>query len=167
MKIATKRQLTKPTPFARLFLMQENKNTYELCYLIISPDTEAEIAGLLSSCQSDILHQGQVSEIRLAYPIKKQQSAFFGFARFSTLPANAVPIKTSLAQNQRILRSMLIKLSPKQLRNQVQATVNNERGTVNSEQGKVFQSKPSESKEPRSAVLTNQALEEKLEEILK
>lgn len=142
--------------------MDVDKKIYELCYLLIAPEAEAEVTRLLSQYQSDILHHGKLYDLRLAYPIKKQQSALFGFVQFSALPANADKIKASLSLSPKVLRLMLTTLSPKRLAQMKGAEVARVQ-----EQMPEKPVKPIELKSSRPLALTNEALEEKLEEILK
>ena len=94
-----------------------------------------------------------------------RQSALLGFAQFSALPENADSIKKSLAANQKVLRSMLVNLSLKRITQIKEAeTLRQSRGA---DQKFERPAKPIESKVTRPAALTNEALEEKLEEILK
>lgn len=145
--------------------MDEDKKTYELCYLLNVPETEAEITRLLSQYQCEVLHQSKLSEVRLAYPVKKHQSALLGFSQFSALPENADNIKKSLVANQKVLRSMLINLSSKRVAQIKEVeTLKQDQGVDQKFERPV---KPIEPKVARPSALTNEALEEKLEEILK
>lgn len=130
----------------------EFKRDYELSFVLTSAEAAAELFNVLAKHQSVPYFQGQINQIRLAYPIKKQTSAFFGFCCFYAEPAMVKQIKDDLRLNPLILRFLIITPPVKALTHQPK----------NSE-------KPPEPKndQPQQPVLSNEALEQKLEEILK
>lgn len=140
--------------------MSEDKKIYELCYLLTSPDAEEEVLALLSQHEGQLLHQGKISEIRLAYPINKQEAALFGFLQFNALPENVVKLSKTLSFNKKILRYIVMNLP---LRAVVSKTQEPEAAPSRVEQ--VI--RPAEPRPVKPEALTNEALEEKLEEILK
>lgn len=135
--------------------MSEESKMYEIGYLLISPEAEREILGILNQHNCEIINQEELAEIRLAYNIKKQPSALFGFVQFKTLPENVIKIKGILSSNAKILRFIFIKLPPKTMIPEPR---------IEKPEPKVSEPKVSI---PKPAVLTNEALEERLEEILK
>jgi len=136
--------------------MSEDKKTYEVGYLLTSPEAERGIAGVLEQNKAEVVNVGKLAEIRLAYPIKKHQSALFGFAQFSAMPENIAPIKASLSLSNGVLRFLIIALTL------LKSSAGQMAEQVKSEQPEI---KNKEIKVPE--ILSNEALEKKLEEILK
>ena len=124
--------------------MDEEKRDYEIAFLLDSLEAEKELADVLRGYGAEFLHQKSAADTKLAYPIKKHASALFGFYQFRMNPESIKPIKETLILNQKVLRFLIItpplKAAP---------------------QGGARPDK----KPPQ--ILSNEALEEKLEEILK
>lgn len=135
--------------------MSEDQKTYEVGYLLISPEAEQELARVLEQNKAGVMSVGKLSEIKLAYPIKKHQSALFGFAKFSAMPESIAPIKASLSLNSGVLRFLIISFIP------LKPSADQATEKVKSEP----EIKNKEVKVPE--ILSNEALEKKLEEILK
>ena len=130
--------------------MLEDAKTYEISYLVKDSAGEQEVLKVLNQNQAEILRQGALSEIKLAYPIKKHQSAQFGFIQFASVPEGVAQIKSALSLNPLVLRVLVISISKP------------------TETQKPVARKPEpEIKEAPSNVLSNEALEKRLEEILK
>ncbi|MBU4348266.1 30S ribosomal protein S6 [Patescibacteria group bacterium] len=127
----------------------EAKKVYEISFLLKDPSSEKIIVDLLNQHEVLIKNKSSINSIKLAYPIKKYLSAYFGYINFEADPASIKSFSDSLKFKEEVLRYLIIT---------VPIT-------------KVLQKKDEEKKvvkEPdasRSA-LTNEALEEKLKEIL-
>lgn len=134
----------------------ENNKTYEIAYLLQASEAERVIVDVLNQHKSEIFNNGELSEIKLAYPIKKQQSAHFGFIQFSANPESIEQIKFTLANEPQILRILVVSISEQTAKDQ-----------------KIREKPPQQKKveaeiNPNSTdILSNEALEKKLEEILK
>ncbi len=131
----------------------ELKKDYELSFLLLSAEAAAGVLELLGKHGAAPYEQGPVKPIRLMYLIRKQTSAFFGFCFFTAEPEKIAKIKEELAFLPGVLRFLIITPPVK--------SVSRERKAPPAE---------AEIKPPEPAatpVLTNEALEEKLEEILK
>lgn len=137
------------------------KRDYELSFLLKMPEAETEIADVLSQHQLEVFEKGPVSEIRLAYPIKKQNSAYFGFYYFRGQPENAQKVSESLLLKASVLRYLLI-TPPAQSKTDVSRRVPRSAAPVKPAMPAEMDIKP-----PRQEILSNELLEEKLEEILK
>lgn len=126
--------------------MNEDKRDYEIAFLLDSAEAEKELADVLRGYSAEFLNQKAATETRLAYAIKKHSSAFFGFYHFRMNPENIKPIKETLILNPKVLRYLII-----------------------TPPIKITASQPGVRPEKRAApqALSNEALEEKLEEILK
>ena len=138
------------------------KRDYELSFLLKMPEAETEIADVLSQHQLEIFEKGPVSEIKLAYPIKKQNSAYFGFCYFRGQPEDAQKVSESLLLKPSVLRYLLI--TPP-----VQSKTDAGRRAPRPSAPVKPAAAPAEIdiKPPRQEILSNELLEEKLEEILK
>mgnify|MGYP001590967962 CR=1 FL=1 len=138
--------------------MDIEKKKYEISFLAKTLAGGEVVEKTLQKYEAEIFDKGPFSEIKLAYPIKKYKQAYFGFIQFKTLPENADKIQQTLKLNAEILRVLLI-AEP-----------------ITKEEKSIRKVTPKSDKEPvegvnkvthSSGMLTNEALEEKLEEILK
>ena len=93
---------------------KEKSITYELAYLLRLGETETSIEASLQDAGAAITLKGPVNQIQLAYPIKKQASALFGFFQFQLPAGEAVKtISKALQLKDGVLRFLFVKL-PKQ-----------------------------------------------------
>jgi len=131
----------------------EGKKIYEIAFLLKDPASEKVILDLLSENKAVISNQSPINSIKLAYPIKKHTSAYFGYINFEADPTNIKSVSETLNLNPEVLRFLII-TSPVI--------------SKKSESDKYSEAKKSSKLESgNGTVLTNEALEEKLEEILK
>lgn len=159
--------------------MKEEVKIYEIGFLAKEENDREEIVKILTSHGAKIVDAGKMSRIKLSYPIKKENFAYFGYLLFSVdLPAekslasrkggDSVVTKSSndLKTNQRILRFLIVVVHPEKL----------DRKPRKEEPQKALPDIPvfepaSENfllGEQRTITeLSNEALEKKLEEILK
>ena len=130
----------------------EGKKSYELSFLLKDPSSEKAILGLLSQYKASITNQSQVNALKLAYPIKKHTSAYFGYVNFEANPADVKTMSDTLRLNADVLRFLVV------------SALKPSKTTEKSELSR----KPAKAEPQLSGqALTNEALEEKLEEILK
>ncbi len=128
---------------------KESERTYELSFLLSSEEAAKEISALLKRNGAEMTHESPVSSIRLAYPIKKLTSAFFGYVHFIAESEKIQLITNELKLKPQIVRMLLLTPPPAP---------------------PIRMSRPIrevETKPVLPAELTNEALEQKLEEILK
>ena len=124
---------------------------YELAFLLKDPAAEKVVLDLLAQHKASVTNQSQVNSIKLAYPIKKHVSAYFGYVNFEADPADIKELSGILRLNPEVLRFLVI-ASP----------------VLKKEEGEKAEGKKSAKAEAAGkSVLTNEALEEQLEEILK
>lgn len=135
----------------------EEKKTYEISFLVSKTDGETALASILKQYNAGILYKSPLTETRLAYPIKKYKQGYFGFLNFSTEPENANKIMQSLKLNPDFLRALII-TPPLGGR-----TAKNERTS----RSKEIKPEPATAPANPKGTLSNEALEQKLEEILK
>jgi ribosomal protein S6 len=131
---------------------QEGKKAYELSFLLKDPASEKSVLDLLAKYKISEIKQSSINPIKLAYPIKKHVSAYFGYVNFEADPADIKEISDSLRLNNEVIRFLIVNA----------IVVEGKKVEEGSEQKRTVKSESSNSK-----ALTNEALEEKLEEILK
>ena len=127
------------------------KKEYELAFLLTSEETLDFLLAALKKHTITPSYQSPVNQIRLAYPIQKNDSAFFGFFHFEALPETILKVKNELALNAGLIRFLIV-TPPSRLPAREKRIIQ-----------RTPESKPSEPVE----ALSNEALEQKLEEILK
>lgn len=133
---------------------------YELAFLAAKSETAA-VESLLRQYGAEIFYHSNLSEVRLAYPIKKNKQAYFGFFQFKASPDILDKIAQSLKVTPLVLRTLLITSPIKKMEKPRQPS-----------ESKFSYNKPESdfaerAARPPAGALTNKALEEKLEEILK
>ena len=142
--------------------MEKDSKKYEIGFLAKNEGFKDELAKILTNFGAEISESGAMSRIKLAYPIKKEASAFFSYIYFSGQPEIVEKISDNLKLNSEILRHIII-VAPA-IRQTIQTPVKRMRRSMVSE-------RPVEKTEIRKpkpqAALSNEALEKKLEEILK
>lgn len=129
----------------------EQKNEYELAFLLINPEVLKSVLQTLKQQKISPFYQSQINQIKLAYAIKRHESAFFGFLQFECAPEGIHNIRNALAFNPEIIRFLIVTPVVKSQTREMRY------------QGRVPDNKPEE----RAPALTNEVLEQKLEEILK
>ncbi|MEK7192388.1 MAG: 30S ribosomal protein S6 [Patescibacteria group bacterium] len=139
-----------------------DKKDYELSYLLISPEAEAEVLKLLAQTGAEVVSKKEPAVLQLSYLIKKQQSAHFGYVQFKGVPSELKSLRESLRLNAAVLRFLLVSYTPiKRERMPIQ--------DLSAAAPKPTQNEPA----PRPIIpqsegpLTNEALEKTLEQILK
>lgn len=136
-------------------MKDESKKEYEISYLLADPAVEAEVLAVLKQNGASINYQKPVSSIALAYEIEHHNSAYFGFCQMSADTQAIKPIDDTLRLKKGVLRFLVI--TPP-----VKIPVAGE-----SLMGKPTQAGKPERKAPAPTSMSNEALSEKLEEILK
>lgn len=123
---------------------EENKKDYEIAFVLISQEAAKEVVDILSQHQAEVFYQSPLVDLKLAYPIKKHVSAQFGFFQFRAGADVIEKIKNVLALNPNVLRSLIITPPGKLVSN----------------------AQPRQERKP-APILSNEALEQTIEEILK
>lgn len=132
----------------------ENKE-FEISYLVRGEKDSSEIFKLLKQHDFEISFESQAKRITLAYKIKKEISAYFGFARFKGDPAEIKSLNHDLESSDLILRFLII-ASPFV---QTKTASQKPRPVTTTKIKTEFETKP-------NLPLSNEALEKKIEEIL-
>jgi ribosomal protein S6 len=136
----------------------EDKRKYEIALLTKDEETALGVVDLLTAQGADIVVAPKPGLIKLAYKILKEESAFFSFVDFNLLPDKLVFVDEALKLNKAILRFIIVTPPPAK-------AVAKSFGkkplfeTAENTTRKIVDDTPKES-------LSNEALEQKLEEIL-
>lgn len=139
--------------------IEKDIKKYEIGFLGKSDAAREEIVKLLADYKAEIFDNGNMLMIKLAYPIKKENSAYFGYLYFSAYPNIIKNIEDSLKLSQQVLRFMVI-ASP-EIRQSFEL-----KSKMPPSEIKII--RKVEPRKPKVQVaLSNEALEKKLEEILK
>jgi len=139
-----------------------DKKTYEVSFLSKSENGGAAMVGHITRFGAEISNEGKLRKVQLAYPINKHESAFFGSINCK-LPTDSVSkINDSVKLDEEIMRILIVE--PQTHKDTVPSA---------GREGPGYEPTPQESKEPTAkkkdadeARLSNELLEEKLEEIL-
>lgn len=150
--------------------MSEEIRNYEIGFLLKSEENRKVIFGAIERAGFGLLNEGQISNIKLAYPIKKQNFAQFGYAYFSAEPGKIEEFKKDLSMVPGILRltifaNPVIKTKEDEARAE-RSYFENEKPAEARETQPVKERRPV-AKQPRAETLSNEDLEKRLEEILK
>ena len=141
---------------------KDNKK-YEIGFLAEEEGFKDKLIKLIGDFGGEIFDNGNMSRIRLAYPIKKETSALFGYFYFSCQPETIKKINDNLRLNSEILRYIII--AEPVIQQPIQLAPRKVKRVVLVE--KAAEIKPEIKKSKLQPILSNEALEKKLEEILK
>jgi len=142
---------------------QKDPKNYELAILVKTEEELVGIAAFLGQHSATITGEPKVKKLTLSYPVKKQREAVFASYLFSAEPANAKALEKDLSLRQDILRSMII-IPPKP-----QSQESRPMGEMPGVRRPMVRTpRPAVGTKPAApAAISNEALEKKLEEILK
>ncbi len=142
-------------------MKEEATKSYEISFLVRGENGAASLVRYLNQFGGEILNEGEMKSIQLSYPIKKETSAYFGCIHCK-LPKDSIEDMTKeLELDENILRFLIV--TPPFSRGKTERSVKGEpRPSVVKKESVTRTSKP----QPETA-LSNEVLEEKLEEILK
>lgn len=119
-------------------------NSYEISFLVNASEGAEAIKKLLADLKAEIITEGPVAEIQLAYPIEKKTSAFFGYTHFKLATEKMQELNDTLRLDKGVLRFLVITPIPaKPIPRRMETT-------------------PRPAKKAASNDLSNEALEEKL-----
>lgn len=128
---------------------ETSKKAYEISYLLKTEEDVGLVIKVLSGLGAEIVNESAVSEIRLSYPIKKETKAYFVYLHFNLDPGLVAKLRNTLQLNGKILRFLII--TPPFVKSQPRREILE------------FRTRPVE---PPRVELSNDALEERLEEII-
>lgn len=141
------------------------KREYELSFLLRDEQHISAIDSLMKRFGFEVASQSDIRRIMLAYPIKKEQSAFFGFMFFMAEPSKIAEFSHELQLEGDVLRFIVVSepIKPAKRERERDMDVAPQRTEASPEAP--IEHKSEEKK--GSDVVTNEDLEKKLEEILK
>ena len=140
--------------------VEVKRPTYELAFLLKEGEPEAIITDILGQFGAEIVQKGPIHQIQLAYPIKKNQSAQFGFYHLHINDiSNLTKISGMLELKEGIIRFLLVKV-PKKPKLAPRERSDKRLPTVERKSASPITA-------TRLDSLSNEKLEETLEEILK
>ena len=140
--------------------LNEDLKKYEIGYLVKEETDAEEIKKLLESYKAEILNEGRPRKIRLAYPVKKETGANFGYIQFALTPDLIKDIDQKLKLSQNVLRFLIVNLTAE----------NKQVVETDKKENHSSVAKPEESAKKTAnklEIVDNEQLEKKLEEILK
>ena len=88
--------------------MTEEKKQYTISYLVKTESGKEALLKCLNKINVQNLVEGRFTELKLAYPIKKQTSAFFGSITFKALPETIIQIDEQFKSIEDLLRFLII-----------------------------------------------------------
>ncbi len=136
------------------------KKDYEISFVVKDQGGENSVSDILSQLEASVIYKSPVSEVYLSYPIKKNKHGYFGYFHFSAFPEAADKLGAALNLSQSVLRFLIV-TPPVGVVEKFHGQRPENRVSSRSKSAEVV------SAPPKSGMLTNEALEEKLEEILK
>lgn len=141
---------------------EQVKKVYEVSFLARSEDGASAMVGHLVSAGAEIVNEGSLNKMKLAYPIEKEESAYFGCITCSIPTEMVSKIHDAVRLDKEIIRLMI--LTP----NVIKENAGSRKAPQTSESPKgTGRPKTSNTEVEEKAALSNELLEEKLEEILK
>lgn len=145
---------------------EEVKKTYEISFLSKSENGAAVLVSHIKSAGGEIIHEGNIKEMKLAYPIKKETSAYFGCIN-ATLPGEAIDDMTKALNLEGDILRFLIITPPLRGEQKEQTTRQIRRPQTVTRESSVARASAPAKKAKEDTSISNELLEEKLEEILK
>lgn len=140
----------------------QDQKAYELSFLSKDEKGGSEVLELVKRLGGKIVLEGPFERISLAYPIKKEISAFFGFFHFRAAPDIVCVIDRDLRAHPSILRFLIVSFvyAKQKLREDM-------RPRPRTSMPVQLPVERIERKPAEPLPLSNEALEKKIEEILK
>ncbi len=141
------------------------KESYEVAFWT-KDENDGSVKKVISKHGGEIIKEKPVQKMRLAYPIKKENFAFFGNIIFRMAPDKVIGFKTDANLEEGVLR-YFFRRAKKNRTDGGSAREENQAAGSFREKTRSFLGFRSEPKKGTEQVLTNEALEKKIEEILK
>ncbi len=87
---------------------EKTVKSYEVSFLVRNEEDAAAVVKKLSDHGAEIFNEGSLSQLRLAYPIEKEESAYFGYMHFKATPDAVKGLSGSLKLESKIIRFLII-----------------------------------------------------------
>lgn len=137
---------------------EKEKKDYEVSFLAREEKGGGEVLHLLTQSGAEVFLEGPLEHITLAYKIQKEPSAYFGYFHFRISPEGIKPLRESLGMKPFILRFLIV--SPPLEKPKSRWTPKERTKAPTETLGE-------KKKQPETLPLSNEALERRIEEILK
>ena len=144
--------------------MENVVKNYEIGFLVVNEEDAQDILKSLEAHKAQILKDGKTRKVRLAYPIKKETAAFFGYIQFALESASVKPLSEKLKLNRKVLRYFIINLPDIALKHEKEMS---EQPQQPEKESPDMKAKEEEKKVSSDDFVDNELLEKKLQEILK
>ncbi len=141
---------------------EQDKKPYEVSFLVRNEDGVASIIKHLTLSGAEILNEGELKEIELAYPIEKDKIAYFGFLHCNIPQESMDGIHNGLKLDSNVIRMLIISAPTNKEKQDKFMRAKNVARTSRITGDREFTQRPK-----KDTVISNDLLEEKLEEILK
>lgn len=138
---------------------EEGKREYELAFVLKAEDI-SPVAKALKGAGFSIVKEGPLNKVRLAYPIKKENQGFFASYLIEGESPRVADLTKELELNKEVLRFLI--LTPVKLKETVARKATVKEGAISDKSAE-----PEKPSYDSGKMLSNEALEKKLEEILK
>lgn len=135
---------------------EKTSKPYEIGYLVRSEEGTSALIGHLKRLGAEILSEGELRSIKLSYPVQHLSSAYFGYIHFEINPELIGSLNDALKLDDQITRFLII--TPPFLRDRSRGPE-----SAPTQPRRVIKAK---SEVNEGATVSNDLLEEKLEEIL-
>ncbi len=135
---------------------EKASKSYEVGYLARGEEGSSVVAGHLKRIGGEISLESEIRNIKLTYPIKHHSSAYFGYVHFEIDPELVDSLKSALRLDNQIIRSLII--TP---------PVAREKSRTEPEPAPPRKMAKPKVESGEDATVSNDLLEEKLEEILR
>ncbi len=146
--------------------MVDEKKTYELAFMARDEKGIGDLTSRIKDAGGEVVLEGPVEQMQLAYPIKKQTQGHFGYLHVKLDADKVNPLMEGLEHAQGILRALIItpvvgKQKPRQMPMGDKA-----RSTTPGTSARPMAAEKKPAAPAAPAPLSNEALEKKIEEIL-
>lgn len=141
------------------------KNSYEIAFWV-KEENDGSAKKILSKYEAEVTKENPIQKMKLAYPIKKENFAFFGNLIFSMDPGKIVDFKNDLNLETGLLRYFFRRAKKRQAEGS-NFREDGQNPSPSKERSKSFFGFRNDSKRGTDQILTNEALEKRIEEILK
>src|SRR3989344_2932042 len=135
---------------------------YEVALLVPSEEVLPGVLKILGTHNIEIKSEGSIKKIRLAYDIAKMKEAYFAFFHVSAFPSGIKLLEADLRGNSNILRFLVVRL-PGTKAERDEATMKRAGNRPSFRRSPAAPPQQSDARQPN--VLSNEALEKKIEEI--
>ncbi len=83
-------------------------NIYEISFLLNSAEDAEVVKKHLANAKAEIVNEGPVVSTKLSYPVKKIETAFFGYIHFKMATSEAAALNHALGLDTKVIRFLII-----------------------------------------------------------